>query len=255
MHSKSHKLLGAAVLLLLLAVGICTLLTRKAAVPKRPFAPASAPVVQQDRSTNFKLTDDFIRWFELQYIKGMRQVDGSTTDCDDLIKEVGQEQTLERYADLRRVNLDYLREHPDCRTLPDADLEKIALAQYEHVVKNVRASGKWLDYLKDKLRLGVIESYKIAARAWIPLYQKLLNAPPPAPNTDLTTFIRTSLTKEEYLHAMDGEVQSTTVFHAALKEGLSWYAPWAPWVKGMIEKSCRQNIAVIRATTEQIYGK
>jgi len=249
------KLAAAVALLLILAGGLYMAIGRKSTAPERPRVPSSAPVVMQDQSLRLRLTNEFICWFELQYISGMRRVAGSTTDVDDLVKEVGLDRTVERYADLRRVNLDYVLKHPDCRVIPEADLDGIGQAQYDHVVKNARGSTKWLDYGKDKLRSGVIESYKMGARVWIPFYQRLLNGPPPPPNTDVKAFIKATFTKDEYLRLMDQIAKSTIIFHAALKEGVSRYAPWSPWVKSMIDKSCVQDNAVSRATADEIYGK
>jgi hypothetical protein len=220
-----------------------------------PPVTTRAPATQYDLSVNLKLTDEFIRWFELQYVKGMRYVAGSATDVDDLIKEMGEAKTVERYADLRRVNLTYALKHPNDRTIPDADLDRIGQLQYDHFVRDARTSAKWLDYSKARLKSGVIESYRQAARTWIPLYQKLLSAPPPPAGADMKEFVRASVTRDEYLRAMNQIAQATNTLHAALKEGVSWYVPWSPWVKGMIDKSRMQDNRVSRATVDAIYGK
>jgi hypothetical protein len=217
-----------------------------------PAPPPRQMAASQTQPDNHRLVDDFIRWYEREYIRGMRTVGGSATDVEDLVREIGLEEAVERYAALRRVNLDYAVKHPGTKDIPDGDLERIGQAQYEHVLANARTSLKWIDYKAPKVKRGIVESYRQGALVWIPFYQKLLAAPASSEGADFKARIRVVVSRDEYARMVDQTAPATVLFHAALKEGVSWYA--ALWVRGMIDKACRQDIAVCRATVDEIYG-
>jgi hypothetical protein len=242
----------AAAIAVLVAIVAWRASRRSDGVRPDPAPPAGQTAASQTQPGSHKLVDDFIRWYELQYIKGMRSVGGSATDIEDLVRESGLEETVERYAALRRVNLNYAVKHPDIKDIPNADLEQIGQAQYQHVLANARTSLKWIDYKAPKVKKGIVESYKQGALVWIPFYQKLFAAPPPSRGTEIKAQIRAAVSREEYARMVDQTSASTIAFHAALKEGVPWYA--ALWVKGMIDKACKQDIAVCRATVDRIYG-
>jgi len=249
-YAKTGRIPGMKVVVVLCLV-FGTGVSSSPSVPR--FATTRA--VPQSQPVNYRLAEEFITWYERQYIHRMRYVDGWSTDVEDLIREMGLTRTAERYAALRKVNLEYALKHPSGTAIPDDALERIGQRQYEHVLANTRSSKKWIDYGNPKVRRGIVDSYKQAALAWIPFYRKLLSAPAASPAVELQEQIKSLLSREEYSRLVDDTNQATMVFHAALKEGVAWYAPWAPWVKGMIEKACRQDLAACRATVDEIYGK
>ena len=218
-----------------------------------PHAGSDGP--RFDRTANYKLVDAFIRWYELQYISGMQRVGGMTTDVADIVAEVGVEETANRYAALRRIVLDYAMTHPTGDAIPEGDLDDIGQRQYEHVLVNVRSSSKWIKYKDEKLRQGVIDSYKGVAPVWVGFCRKLLAAPTPPEGTDFREHIRSVLSRADYATTVEQMSVGTDAFYAALKKGVTWYAPWAPLTKSMLDKSCAKDKALCQATIDQIYEK
>ncbi len=228
--------------------------TRDPANPPPPPPDAKAAAEKHNRTRNYDLADEFIRWFELQYIKNMQHVAGMSTDVFDSVKALGLDETVERYAALRREILDYAMAHQADETIAQDDLDKIALRQYQHVLANVRSSSKWIDYKRDELKQGVIESQRQAGRVWLPFYRKLLSAPAPSGKMDFRERIRTAMPREAYAKTVEASLPSTAAFYAALKKGVTWYAPWAPMVKRTLDSSYAKDRDVWRATVDQIYG-
>jgi len=228
--------------------------TRDPADAPPPPPDAKAAADKRNRTRNYELADEFIRWFELQYIKNMQHVTGMSTDVFDSVKAVGLDQTVERYAALRREVLDYAMAHQADQTIPQHDLDEIALRQYQHVLANVRSSSKWIDYERDELKQGVVESNRQAGRVWVSFYRKLLSAPAPSGKMDFRERIRTAMSREAYAKTVEENLPSTAGFYAALKKGVTWYAPWAPVVKRALDSSSAKDRDVWRATVDQIYG-
>jgi hypothetical protein len=216
---------------------------------------AQPSVVQQNPTANRKLVDDFIRWFELQYVKGMQDVDGSSTDVTDMVKEFGLDATVQRFVERRRLNFDYVVNHLRDETIPESELDRIARIQYELVVMNARRSKKWIDFGKTKLKEGIVESYRQKARIWLPFYRKLLLAPTPSGNVAFKDHIKANVTREEYAKMMEQLSSGTATFYSSLKAGVAWYAPWSHWVKSMLNKSCQKDVALSKATVDEIYGQ
>ena len=217
-----------------------------------PDTAADAP--KFDRTANYKLAEAFIRWYELQYISQMQSVGGMSTDVADIVAEVGVDETVNRYAAIRGVVLDYAMTHPMDEAIPEADLEAIGRRQYEHVLASVRSSGKWIKYKDEKLKRGVIDSYKGIAPVWVGFYRKLLAAPTPPEGTDFREHLRSVFSRAEYAEVIERAFVGTDAFYAALKKGVTWYAPWAPLTKSMLSKSCVKDRDLCEATIEQIYG-
>ncbi len=233
---------------------ICGLLQVSTLLSGSEADSGSAKASTTGPAANRALAEEFIKWFELQYVNGMQKVGGGDTDVTDLIKEEGIEKTVERYAALRRVALDFAMNWPRNRAIPDADLNRIAQRQYEHVVSDARRSKKWLSYDNAKLKEGVIQSYKEAAVYWIPFYQKLLDAPTTssAP-ADIEARVRQAVSRQEYRKMIDGISAANRTFYKGMKHGSSWYKPWSPWVRSSLDDACRMDIALCEATVKQIY--
>jgi len=212
------------------------------------------PVVAQYRTTNYRLVEDFIRWYETNYIQNMRRVGWMPTDIADLVKEIGLERAVERYSTMLRMYLDYAMMYPDRDVIPEADLERICQSQYEYVLTIIRSTKRWVDVNNENVKKGIIEAYGIGARVMVPFFQKLLSSPTPPGNADFKDLIRSAFTREEYASVVGSTTRASQLFHDSLKEGVTRYAPWAPWVKGMLDSACRQDNAVTRSTVEQIYG-
>jgi len=249
---------GKVVMAILAVVGVCGLYWlsgdrgRQSGPPPAVSQPSS---VSTKPSTNYQLADEFVRWYETQYVKGMRVVGGMSTDVEDSIKKIGEAETVNRYASLRRITLDYAMRHPDEKEVPSEDLDRIGEMSYQRVVADAMSSTKWIDYKNEKLKKGVVESYRQGARVWIPFYRKLLAVQVPDGTTDFRDLLRLAFSREDYARIMEQSTKDTLAFHAALKEGIPWYAPWALWTKSMIDKACQQDIAICRSTVEAIYGK
>jgi hypothetical protein len=216
---------------------------------------AAASAGQQNRQANYKLADEFLKWYESQYVKGMQEVDGSTTDVGDLVKEIGLDATVERFAGRRRPNLEYAMKHPADEKIPDSEIERIARKQMEEVVANARTSKKYISYDKPKLQEGVTESYRQRARLWIPFYRKLLAAPAPSSGMSFKEFVKASIPREEYAKMMDRMASGIATFYNGLRAGVSWYSPTGPWVRSKLDKSARQDAGITKGTVDEIYGK
>ncbi len=238
---------------------------RSAAPPPDPDAEAStgprpekngepAETAKTAAGDPVELVDDFIRWFESQYTEHMLVVDGKDTDVKESIDAIGLDKTIDRYAAIRRVVLDYARRHPDRKEFPDSDLRKLAAKQYELVVANVRGSGEWIKYEAKATREGIIDSYAQGAKAWIPFYQRLLAAAREGAYRDVRELIRKTLSRDEYQALIDANDRGSEVFYAALKKGIPWYAVWKPWVTSALDKSLAKDKEICRATVERIYG-
>jgi hypothetical protein len=213
------------------------------------------PAAARNRSTNLRLADDFIKWYQAQYVNSMRRVGGMSTDIDDLVQDLGYQQAVERYSRTFRIVLDYAMMHPDQAAVPDADLEEMAQTQREMVMSNFRSSRRWVDHQNEKTQQGILNAYKQGDLALIPFFQRLLATPTPPEDPDFKELIRTALSRREYAEVTAQTAQAAAVFYAALKEGVTWYAPWAPWVKGMLDKGLEQDNGVGRMTVDSIYGQ
>jgi hypothetical protein len=239
--------------LLIVGVGVvlCVAQWSRRIEPNLLVAPSRAPTSTHDRLINYRLSDEYLAWYQLLYINGARLA--GSTDIDDLVKEIGFEQTVQRYLAPYRIVLDYAAAHPDLRVIPPGDLERIAQLQYEHLLAIVRSSRRWIDYKDDNVRKGILASYAVADPALIRFFQKLLAAPASRGRPEFKTLISTTLTRQEYADVMEQTDQSTRMFYAALKQGVTWYAPWAPFVKFVLERSCLQDIAAHKRTVDEIY--
>jgi hypothetical protein len=220
-------------------------------LPATPAVAPSAPL--EGRPDHASLAREFIRWYELQFITRMRRVGSFSTDVQDLVNEMGLAKTLDRYVALREINLEYALQHPDCRNIPEDDLEKLAQRQFEHIMSSTRSSRRWIDYGNPKLRKGGIDPMKQTSLAWIPFYQKLLSAPAPD-GGELKARIRAHVSRDEYTRAMERVTKAKAAWHAAMKEGIAWYASWMPWAKDMSDRVGKQDIAGCWATVDDIYG-
>lgn len=225
-------------------------------VPSSQSASQVQPsVMEHDLLANRHLVEDFIRWFELQFVKGMQDVEGSSSDVTDMVNELGLDATVQLFVDRRNLNFDYVVNHLREETVPDREIDRIAHSQYELVVKNARRSKKWIDFDKPALKEGVVESYRHKARIWMPFYRKLLLAPTPSSGVGFKDHIRANVTREEYARMMEELSTGTTTFYSSMKAGVAWYAPWSPWVKSMLSKSARKDVALSKATVDEICGQ
>jgi hypothetical protein len=227
-------------------------------VPGRSRGRSAAPIVASkaaplSQPTQTSLVHEFIRWYELQFITRMRRVGSFSTDVQDLVTEMGLEKTLDRYIALREVNLEYVLRHPDCRNIPDADLEDLARRQFEHIVSSTRSSRRWIDYSSPKVTSGAIEPMKQTSLAWIPFYQKLLSAPAPD-GRDFKERFKAHVSRDEYVQTMERVTRAKAAWHAAVKEGIVWYASWLSWARTMADNVGKQDIAGCWATVDDIYG-
>ncbi|MBN1345626.1 MAG: hypothetical protein JXQ73_23240 [Phycisphaerae bacterium] len=217
-----------------------------------PPAKVPRPVSQPNPSKNHQLAMAFIRWFELQYVENMQEVGGMSTDLGDLVNEAGVEATIDAYAAIRRLTLDFAMKNPRQTEIPEQEIDRIAETQYELFVGNMRSSKKWIDYRNPELRAGLIESYRKAARIWIPAYQKLVTVPSSSSDDDFREFFRKHLPRAEYKRAMDSELNGTNLLYASLKHGVAWYG--APMVNRMLNLSCKLDDKIGLDTVEKIYG-
>lgn len=241
---------------MLCLISSCRPQVATSAGPSKANPAASNPVAAAEEKqppSNYQLALDFIHWIETRYVATMKVVDGRSTDVTDLVKELGEAKTVERYGEIRRLQLDYAKAHPQGEPSLE-DLTKIAEASLKHVLANTRTSRKWIDYDSAKLRRGVIDAYKKEAAVWIVFYRKLLAASPPA-DADSKTLIRSALSRDEYERAVRQVLAGTKLFYASLKNGVAWYAPWGPWVRGAIDSSYQKDEAMWLETIEAIYGK
>jgi hypothetical protein len=224
--------------------------------PHRPQVPSpiGSKAGPQSRPDRASLAREFIRWYELQFITRMRRVGGFSTDVQDLLNEMGPDKTLERYIALREVNLDYVLKHPDCRNIPDADLEELARRQIQIILSSTRSSRRWIDYDNPTLRKRGIEPMKQTSLAWIPFYQKLLAAPPPD-GRDFKSRFTAHVSRDEYVQTMERVTRAKAAWHAAMKEGIAWYASWLSWARTMSDRVSNQDIANTWATVDDLYGK
>jgi len=242
----------AAIVLGTLAVVLYVVL-----VPDRPEPLTRSPTTTQRTESQSQpaqppLVHEFVRWYESQFVNRMRRVGRFSTDVQDLVKEMGPEKTLDRYVALRQVTLDYVLQHPNCRDIPDADLEQLARKQFEHIVSSARSSRRWIDYDSPKLKQAAIEPLKQTALAWIPFYQKLL-AVPASPGATVPERIRACVSKDEYVQTMQRVTRAKAAWHAAVKQGIVWYASWVSWATNMADNVGKQDIAGCWATVNDIY--
>ncbi|MBN1343606.1 MAG: hypothetical protein JXQ73_13040 [Phycisphaerae bacterium] len=221
--------------------------------PTTPPSSSKANPQSQPARTSLTVVNEFIRWYELQFVQRMRWVGSFSTDVNELVNELGLEKTLDRYVALREVNLEYALGHPNCRTIPAEDLERLARLQLEHILSNTRRSRTWIDYSSPKLREGAIESLKDTSLAWIPFYQKLLAGPPPS-GGDLKANIRARVSRDEYVQTMERVTRTKASLHASMKDGIVWYASWLSWARTMVDKVGKQDLAACWATVDDIYG-
>ncbi len=221
--------------------------------PTTPPPTSKAKVHSPPDQASLALVNEFIRWYELQFVRRMRWVGSFSTDVNALVNEIGLEKTLDRYVALREINLEYALQHPDCRTIPEDDLERLAHLQLEHIMSNTRTSRTWIDYSDPKLREGVIESLKETSLAWIPFYQKLLSGPAPS-GGELKANIRARVLRHEYVDTMERVIRTKAALHKSMKEGIVWYASWFFWARNMADRVGKQDIAACWATVDDIYG-
>jgi hypothetical protein len=251
---RRTKIAGAIVTVT--AVGALYFVVSRVRYARLPTAPPPGSKVRTQNpaeQASLALVNEFIRWYEGQFVKRMRRVGSFSTDVNDLVNEIGLERVLDRYVALREVNLEYALLHPDSRTIPDDDLERLAHLQLEHILSNARTSRMWIDYSNPKLREGVIESLKETSLAWIPFYQKLLSGPAPS-GGDLKAKIRARISRDEYVQTMERVVRTKASLHASMKEGIAWYASWLSWARTMADRVGKQDIASCWATVDDIYG-
>ncbi len=253
---KRRRVKVAGAIVLVAAVGaICVTIVRNRyqTFPTPPTSGSMAALQTQPAQLSLALVNEFIRWYELQFVRRMRWVGNFSTDVNDLVNEMGLEKVLDRYVALREVNLEYAVQHPNCRTIPEDDLQRLAHLQLDHILSNARSSKMWIDYSNPKLREGAIESLKETSLAWIPFYQKLLSQPAPS-GGELTENIRACISREEYVQTMERVVLTKASLHKSMKLGIAWYASWLSWARTMADKAGKQDIASCWATVDDIYG-
>jgi hypothetical protein len=227
-------------------------------IPGRPEQPTTAPSqadASADRTLNYKLAKDFLIWLDTRYVRNMLTVNGRTTDINDSLKVIGFDATVKRLNALRCVDLDYAMEHPDQQGVPDRHLVRIASTKYELVVANTWSSKKWIDFRDAALRKGVIAFYAREARVTVPFYRKLLTTPIPPETTEFRDLIRAAVSREEYERLVRKIGSGNADFYTALKEGVTWYAPWSPAVKRALDRMSRKSRALWVATPDLIYER
>jgi hypothetical protein len=254
MRHRRHAKIALAIMLLTAASSLYVLVRHRYRMfPTGPVSEPKTGAQTQPAQTSLVLVNGFIRWYELQFIKRMRHVGSFSTDVNDLVNEVGLEKTLDRYVALREVNLEYALQHPDCRTIPEDDLQRLAQKQFEHIMSNTRVSRMWIDYTNPKLIEGSIKSLKDTSLVWIPFYQKLLAGPSPS-GGELEANMRARVSRNEYAKTMERVAQTKASLHESMKEGIAWYASWLSWSRTMADRAGKQDIAACRATVRDIYG-
>lgn len=242
------------VLMVLLLVGVCVAyFRRESTTPTFPTSmPTSVPPAEtNDKYRNYELSLDFIRWIELSYIYATQRVDGFDTDIADSVKELGLEKTIDRYSELRRIDLDYAMEHPDDEEVPQAVLDEIAGKKVGHVLANVRSSNKWIDYENPKLRKSMTKSFSDVTVFWIPFYRRLLSTPIPSGKADFMDLMRAAFSQQEYESVVEKSTRGTINFYVALKMGVAWYRPL---VRRVVSSTQKKEVAMWKATAEQIYA-
>ncbi len=237
------------------AVGICLHRGCGATGPRVPPADANVTVGPRNSTRNYDLAHDFIRWFESSYVDNMLEVNGRSTDVAESVERIGRDKTIDRYVAIRRMELDYAVNHPGDKPVPETHLDEITERKYRHVVSNTGSSKKWINYNDEKLRQGVMAAYRQEVLAWIPFYRRLLSGPTPSDETDFRGLIKRRFTREEYEKTVEQSLRGTVTFYASLKKGVAWYAPWSPWVKSSLDSACKKDVAIWRATVDEIYGR
>lgn len=248
------KRLGRIVLLCVGAAVVLSCVQWYRRTSRPPPAPPATAAPANDRLVNYRLSEDFLRWYQLNYIQNSRRGGGTSTDIDDLVKEIGFEQTVQRYVAPYRLILDCAAAHPGLADIPPGDIDQVGRLQYEHVLAIVRSSRRWIDYTNEDVRKGILDSYGVGNRALTRFFQRLLAAPTPPGNPEFKTLIRTTLTRQEFADVMKKTDESTRIFYVALKRGVPWYVLWGPWVRAVLDRSCEQDIALHQRTVDEIYG-
>jgi len=252
MNNISWKTTGTVILLITVGASAYSLWFRGPA--------ALSPDLSGIRSTrevavlNERLADDFILWFEVRYVQGMERVGGLPTDIYETIQQHGLQTAVERYAAIHRIALDYAIEHPKDAPIPQEDLEGIATAQYKLVASYANSSKRWIDYENENLKRGVVDAYMVAASKLVPFYRKLLRTPVLSGQVDPQTHIRSAVSREEYQQMLTETSTPIANFYEALKLGVAPYAPWAPFVKGMLKLAQQKDLSVCMATVGELFG-
>ncbi len=253
-RSKLENSIAGRLIFMLLCTTIC--LSRAAAQEAKPTTPSSRPT---SRTTDLErakaLAVDFIRWFELQYINNMQKVDGRDTDVADLLKEMSKEKVIDRYTSLRREDMDLALKYPKAGSVPKHALDAMLRRKLQKVLGSIRSSKEWIDYDEKDLKSGIIEAYRIESRVWLPFYRKLVLSPLPADVQDFRALIRHHYSREQYAKLIEQTLAGARRFYSSLKEGVAWYAPWGPWVRGSIDEALKKDIEIWRKTADRIYNE
>ncbi len=253
MRHKRRTIIAVGVVFVIAAVVLYFVLAPGRLEPLALSPTGPSKTGPQSQSAQTPLVHEFIRWYEFQFVSRMRRVGGFSTDVQDLVNEMGLDKTLDRYVALRQVNLNYVLQHPDCRTIPEEDLERLAREQFERIVSSARSSRRWIDYNSPKVKQAGIEPLKQMALAWIPFYQKLLSTPA-SPGGTLQERMRAHVSRDEYVQTIERVTRAKAAWHAAVKQGIVWYASWVSWATTMSDNVSRQDIAGCWATVDDIYG-